>query len=442
MKRVIRSGEEIYRIGYSSRREAFADLKEELREQGIWRGSLRAFFKQTSSWGYLIATYPKGGWEFVDYLVHDHTPMHTGLDRLLLRSAFAEGIRNRAAFVQRQLQEQLERLGRDRERGIISVLDVGCGVGTFSFYALECVCAPDLKNRIKVLGVDRDPRAIALARRLARKQGLAGQIAFECTDAFTYLKHTQEQFDLTLCIGVLAYLPDPQAVTLLRAIRGRLRIGGVLLVSHLNSGVSRAMLAWLRLMGLRSLRSRTPAQLEALLRQAGFEHVQLTLDASGTQNLIIARAASTRFSLNGLERVEWIEIDRLHDHEEVELERVEQLAREIQRVRRVQPILVERRYHVVLDGHHRKAALKLLGLTKIPCLRVHYAQVGLTSWRDLPITKEEVIARALAGRKFPPKTTRHLYAFDLPEVEIEPSALGQRGDLQRTPRPQRSLQRS
>jgi SAM-dependent methyltransferase len=389
-----------------------------------------------SGWGYLIATYPEGGWEFVDYLVHGHNATHTGLDRLLLRSAFAEGIRNRAAFVQRQLEEQIERLRRDRKQGAIAILDVGCGVGTFSFYALTCAGAPNLKDRIKVLGVDRDVRAIRLARRLAQKRGVAEHIAFECADALAYLRQTQEPFDLVLCIGVLAYLPDPQAVALLRAIRAHLRVGGVLLVSHLNSGVSRAMLAWLRLMGLGSLRARTPAPLEALLRQAGFEHVQITLDASGTQNLVVAKATSTHFSPNNLEKIEWIEIERLRDHEEVEPDRVAQLAREIKRTRRMQPILVEQRYHVVLDGHHRKAALRLLGLTKIPCLRVHYAQVGLASWRDLPVTKEEVIARALTGRKFPPKTTRHLYALDLPEVEL--SLSGRRSACQMTARLQRS----
>lgn len=416
MRRVIRSGEEIYRIGYGSWREAFAGLAEEIRRRGIWRGSLSALFKQASGWGYLIAAYPKGGWEFVDYLVH--APTFERLDRLLLRSSFAQGICNRAAFVRRELQERIERLGRDPDRGIISVLDVGCGVGTFGFHALDCACTPDLKDRIRVVGVDRDPRAITLARRLVRKQGLGQQIAFERADALTYLKQTQEPFDLVLCIGVLAYLSDPQAVALLQAIRGRLRPGGVLLASHLNSGTSRAMLAWLRLMGLGSLRSRTSARLETLLRRAGFERIQITLDASGTQNLIAAEVAPERFSANGAGEIEWIEIEHLRDHEEVEPEWVRELALEIRRTRRVRPILVERRHHIVLDGHHRKAAFRLLGLTKIPCFLVHYAQVGLTARRDLPVTKEEVIARALDGRKYPPKTTRHLYTTDLPEVEL------------------------
>lgn len=305
MRAIDRDGQELYRFGHGSLRKALADVRQEIRHQGIWRGALRAFFKGTSGLGYLITGYPAGGWEFVDYLVHSDRP--SGLDRLLFRTRFARGIRHRAELVRSTLFEGIERLGRNGAREAISILDVGCGVGTFSSHALAC--ASRFGRKVRVLGVDRDPRAVTLARRLAKRQRVEEQLSFERRDALAYLRATEEQFDLVLCIGVLAYLPDGQAVHLLGAIRRRMREGGVLLASHLSPGVSRAALGWLRLMGLGSLRSRTLAQLEELLRRAGFERIQITLDASGTQNFIAAETASARLPSNGPGEIEWIEID-------------------------------------------------------------------------------------------------------------------------------------
>ena len=421
MRRVVRDGVEIYRVGHRSLSEFLAELREEVRAQGLGKGSLRALFRGMSEWAYLIGAYPTGGWEFVDFLVYESNSHPKGLDRWLLRSSFVEGIRNRAAFVREQLSRRLEELGRqpewEREREGIAVLDIGCGVGTFGFHALSCV--PELDGRVRVVGVDRDPRAISLARRLARRRGVEPSAQFIQADAFSYLNKTEDQFDIALCIGVLAYLPDLQAVALLRSIRARLRDGGVLLASHLHPGVSRAMLGWLRLMGV-NLRARTPGELEELLRRAGFNRVEVTRDVTGTQNFMVAEVSPAPLpSADGRGEVVWVEVDRLRDHEEVEPARVEQLARALRRRGRVHPILVEKRHLVVLDGHHRKAALQALGLRKIPCFLASYDRIGLSSWRGLSITKEEVIRRALTGEKFPPKTTRHLYAFhELPEVEL------------------------
>jgi len=282
-RRVVRNGEEIYRIGYDSVGEALVDIKDELRRRGLLLGSLRVIFKLTSSWGYLISAYPAGGWEFVDFLIHENEASRKGLDHFLLASSFVEGIHNRARFVREELQRRLKQLGCDVQRDPIVILDIGCGVGTFAFHVLGY--ATDLKSQLKVIGIDRDPRAIALAKRLARRLGCS--VEFICADAFTYLEETDELFDLVIFVGILAYLPDDRAVKLLQALRSRMREGGVLITSHLHPRVGSMMLGWLRLMGLESLRPRTPVQLEMLLRRADFEP-HISQDPSGTQNLVVA----------------------------------------------------------------------------------------------------------------------------------------------------------
>lgn len=137
--------------------------------------------------------------------------------------------------------------------------------------------------------------------------------------------------------------------------------------------------------------------------------------------------------------VEWVPIEGLRDHEEVELERVRSLASEIQQRRRVAPLLVEKTHHVILDGHHRKEALKLLGFRKVPCVRVDYAHIRLEHRRsDLSPTKEQVIERALRGERFPPKTTRHTHDLQIDEVGLETLSEQQINVAQESPRSQRT----
>jgi ParB-like chromosome segregation protein Spo0J len=66
---------------------------------------------------------------------------------------------------------------------------------------------------------------------------------------------------------------------------------------------------------------------------------------------------------------------------------------------------------VILDGHHRYAALVRLGARRIPVAFVDYKdpKIRIESWRaqETPPTKAEVVARAVAHHLFPPKTTRH-----------------------------------
>jgi hypothetical protein len=72
------------------------------------------------------------------------------------------------------------------------------------------------------------------------------------------------------------------------------------------------------------------------------------------------------------------------------------------------PILVERSSLVVMDGHHRREFALRQALRRVPCLMLDYRDVELESRRPgIGVTPDEVIARGLAGRPFPPKSTRH-----------------------------------
>jgi L-serine kinase (ADP) len=118
----------------------------------------------------------------------------------------------------------------------------------------------------------------------------------------------------------------------------------------------------------------------------------------------------------------------LRPHEAVVEHKVRRLAIELRRTGVfVEPVWVAQGSNVILNGHHRVAALRRLGGDRVPALRIDYASdiVRLDRWRPgPPITKDEVIRRAEEGRLFPPRTTRHIWRLEPGERPVPLVELG------------------
>jgi L-serine kinase (ADP) len=109
-----------------------------------------------------------------------------------------------------------------------------------------------------------------------------------------------------------------------------------------------------------------------------------------------------------------ININKLISHEMILDERLKQVKIDLlARGFLKNPVIVDRDNLIILDGHHRVAALKQLGANKIPAYLVDYQN------KDIRVTlrrkefhflniKQSVIEYCLAGKIFPSKTTRHL----------------------------------
>jgi 2-polyprenyl-3-methyl-5-hydroxy-6-metoxy-1,4-benzoquinol methylase len=103
----------------------------------------------------------------------------------------------------------------------MNVLDIGCGAGDVAFIAARLVGPSG-----SVLGIDRSADAVRRAAARAAEQGL-GQCCFGVADVNAY--DTERRFDAIVGRLVLMHLPDP--VRTLRALRLRLKPGG-LMVFH------------------------------------------------------------------------------------------------------------------------------------------------------------------------------------------------------------------
>jgi len=112
-------------------------------------------------------------------------------------------------------------------------------------------------------------------------------------------------------------------------------------------------------------------------------------------------------------QIRFVPIGKLKCHEAVSKKRVSELIEDIKfHGLLINPVVVSKQSYVVLDGHHRVAALKRIGACKVPVFFVDYFSNNVKVYlrrKNLLITllKEAVINRALQGKMFPMKTTRH-----------------------------------
>lgn len=76
------------------------------------------------------------------------------------------------------------------------------------------------------------------------------------------------------------------------------------------------------------------------------------------------------------------------------------------------PVIIDVKTGVILDGHHRFTVAKRLNFSKLPCLAVDYFDKSIISVfprsEDIPISKQAVIRAGITGNLYPNKTTRHV----------------------------------
>jgi len=118
-----------------------------------------------------------------------------------------------------------------------------------------------------------------------------------------------------------------------------------------------------------------------------------------------------------------ISISDLHEHEEINPDHAKEIFNKIKNAKFfTEPIIVDSKSLVILDGHHRFNSCKKLGLKKIPCKLVDYLgdrRIRVESSRsEITVTKEIVIERGLNGNVFPSRTSRHFIPHRKKKLKI------------------------
>jgi hypothetical protein len=85
------------------------------------------------------------------------------------------------------------------------------------------------------------------------------------------------------------------------------------------------------------------------------------------------------------------------------------------------PIIVERSQGIVMDGNHRLNAALQLGLHRVPCIQLDYAdpRVCVRHWQTgQAFEVARIFATIARGEIFAYKTTRHVFDPALPVIAI------------------------
>tara|TARA_B110000008_G_C16546438_1_gene394456 strand:- start:39 stop:431 length:393 start_codon:yes stop_codon:yes gene_type:complete len=122
-----------------------------------------------------------------------------------------------------------------------------------------------------------------------------------------------------------------------------------------------------------------------------------------------------------------VSLDELCETEEHNSIRTIQLANRIKDLKVwTVPIAIEYSTYGIMDGHHRFNAAKLLNFTRVPCVLLDYkkGRVKLTSWRaDWEANVEDIFIKIKQSKKFPYKTTRHIFDPQIEEINVSISLL-------------------
>ena len=90
------------------------------------------------------------------------------------------------------------------------------------------------------------------------------------------------------------------------------------------------------------------------------------------------------------------------------------------------PVIIDKETMIIMDGHHRYEAAKIIGIKKIPCyiMGYHSNNVQIYNWKtNEKIDFNTIIQRVERGQKLPIKTTKHVFSIPLYEVKIDLNAL-------------------
>ncbi len=197
------------------------------------------------------------------------TPMSDEARLLMAGAVDARALRQRA-------QLATHALGAMRERWTDGARIAAVGAGTGD--AVAQVAA--VLDAASLTLIDRDPMALAAASALTRERaaGLPVQAALARRGAVAELTAAGE-FDVVDLSGALDTLPDAAVVELLRAARGALRPGGVVLAAAMldrrpQQTLFDHVLRW------PAVNQRSASQLARLVGAAGFPRVSLSILAT------------------------------------------------------------------------------------------------------------------------------------------------------------------
>jgi len=239
------------------------------------------------------------GWESgfnsgrtLDYVYRNRPSGFTALgrfiDRQYLNGIGWRGIRIRRQLLERAVQQAIEQT--DASKGSVHIVDVAAGAGR---YLLETLKRCE-SRRVTAELRDAERANLKEGEGLARALGLAN-VAFVSADAFdpSGLECVHPRPDIAIVSGLYELFPDnTKVVTSLQGLARAVPRGGTLIYTNQPwhpqlELIARGLTDWDGKPWI--MRRRTQAEMDDLVRVAGFEKVQMEIDPWGMFTVSVAR---------------------------------------------------------------------------------------------------------------------------------------------------------
>lgn len=239
------------------------------------------------------------GWESgfnsgrtLDYVYRNRpdgiTPLGRFIDRQYLNGIGWRGIRIRRQLLERAVYQAIETT--HAANGSVHIVDVAAGAGR---YLLETLKRCE-SRRVTAELRDAEPSNLKEGETIARALGLAN-VSFVAGDAFDRcaLERLQPRPDIAIVSGLYELFPDnARVLTSLRGIARAVPEGGTLIYTNQPwhpqlELIARGLCDWDGQPWV--MRRRTQAEMDDLVRVAGFEKVQMEIDPWGMFTVSLAR---------------------------------------------------------------------------------------------------------------------------------------------------------
>ena len=106
-----------------------------------------------------------------------------------------------------------------------------------------------------------------------------------------------------------------------------------------------------------------------------------------------------------------VDVDIIMPHEKVLLDKKDILKNNLKYKDEhiiISTILICSKSNMIIDGHHRHAALKELGYKKIPVTMINYFSDKIITGKNKTLLKKDIISNSQNNNLYEPKTTNHL----------------------------------
>ncbi|BBH54266.1 ParB N-terminal domain-containing protein [Fluviispira sanaruensis] len=121
--------------------------------------------------------------------------------------------------------------------------------------------------------------------------------------------------------------------------------------------------------------------------------------------------------------LEFIEVEKLIPHENFDYDAIILLISKISKDGFWRsPVVIDKKTQIIMDGHHRVEVAKRMGVKNIPCYLMNYGEkyIDVLNWHtNEKFDVNSIFETVRVGKKFPVKTTRHIFLIPLYNVKID-----------------------